>query len=204
MVSCGEDKTTNPINIKNGTVLIGKQVWMQRNLDVDHYRNGDSIPEVRDSIQWANLKTGAWCYYNNNPTIGALYGKLYNWYAVNDSRGLAPSGYHIPSDDEWNTLTNYLGGKEVAGGKMKETGTSHWSTPNEGSTNSSCFSALPGAGRINIGNFFGVKSYALWWSSTNFDNHTAFFRQMNYIDTYIYRDSTYMECGNSVRCIKDE
>jgi uncharacterized protein (TIGR02145 family) len=89
-----------PVN-NYATVTIGTQVWMTKNLDVDRYRNGDIIPEVKDSIAWANLKTGAWCYYNNDPELGKIYGKLYNWYAVNDPRGLAPAGYHIPTDAEW-------------------------------------------------------------------------------------------------------
>jgi len=92
------------------TVVIGSQLWMAENLNVSHYRNGDSIPEVTDPEQWAKLTTGAWCYYNNDPEMGVIYGKLYNWYAVNDPRGLAPNGWHIPNDNERNTMINFLGG----------------------------------------------------------------------------------------------
>ena len=92
------------------------RMWMTKNLNADHYRNGDSIPEVRDSATWANLKTGAWCYYENNTVIGVKYGKLYNWYAVNDLRGLAPNGWHIPSDSEWTKLVNCMGGDSDCGG----------------------------------------------------------------------------------------
>jgi len=119
---------------------------MCKNLDVDHYRNGDPIPEVQDSAQWVNLKTGAWCYYNNSDSLGKIYGKFYNWYAVNDPRRLAPIGYHVPSDAEWTVLSTFLGGNKGSGGKMKETDTTHWSSPNKGATNSSGFTALPGVG----------------------------------------------------------
>src|SRR5690606_33259564 len=107
----------------------------------------DVIPQVTDPTIWGNLTTGAWCYYNNDPANEIIYGKLYNWYAVNDPRGLAPVGWHIPSDSEWTILTDYLGGFEVAGGKMKETGTTHWANPNIGADNSSGFTGLPGGYR---------------------------------------------------------
>jgi uncharacterized protein (TIGR02145 family) len=204
LISCKDEKSTSPTNNNIETVTIGTQVWMIRNLNVDHYLNGDSIPEVRDSAQWANLKSGGWCYYNNNPALGAIYGKLYNWYAVNDSRGLAPKGYHVPSDTEWTILSTYLGGDSVSGKKLKETGTSNWQSPNEGATNSSGFTALPSAGRIHNGKFYGIGCFVLWWSSTDFDKGTAYFWEINYIDTYFYRDYTFKEAGMSVRCIKDK
>ena len=106
------------------TVIIGTQTWTQTNLNVSHYRNGDIIPQVTDPTAWANLTTGPWCYYNNDPANGAIYGKLYNWYAVNDPRGLAPIDYHIPTDAEWTIIIDYFGGENIAGGKMKSTGTS--------------------------------------------------------------------------------
>ena len=108
---------------KYAHVKIGTQVWMSTNLDVTYYRNGDKIPQVKDSVKWARLTTGAWCWYNNDSATGAVYGKLYNWYAVNDPRGLAPIGWHIPSDTEWDTLSARLGGASKAGGKLKDTGT---------------------------------------------------------------------------------
>ena len=133
-------------------VTICNQVWATRNLDVTTYRNGDPIPQVTDIGQWGTLTTGAWCYYNNDPANGATYGKLYNWYAVNDPRGLAPAGWHVPSDSEWTTLTDCLGGVSIAGGEMKatgamETGTGLWFAPNVGANNSSGFTGLPGGGR---------------------------------------------------------
>ena len=121
---------------------------MDKNLDVDRYRNGDPIPKVTDPTAWVALTTGAYCYYNNDSaTYAATYGKLYNWYAVNDPRGLAPAGWHIPSDAEWATIETCLGGASVAGGEMKETGTIHWQSPNTGATNSSGFTGLPGGYR---------------------------------------------------------
>jgi len=117
-LSCNSSKDEIKASVK-----IGNQVWMSTNLNVDIYRNGDIIPQVTDPTAWAELTTGAWCYYNNDSLKGAIYGKLYNWYAVNDPRGLAPKGWHIPTDEEWITLVNSLGGDTVAGGKMKSTGT---------------------------------------------------------------------------------
>src|ERR1035437_1728963 len=150
-------------SIPSGTCT---QVWMLKNLDVSTYRNGDWIPEVTDPGAWSALTTGAWCWYNNDPTMGVIYGKLYNWYAVNDPRGLAPTGWHVPSDAEWWTLSTCLGGAAVAGGAMKETGTTHWTSPNTGATNSSGFTGLPEGLRTDGGPFYDVGSYGGWWSST--------------------------------------
>ena len=148
-------------------VQIGQQVWMDKNLEVETYRNGDVIPQVTDAKEWAALKTGAWCYHSNNKANGVIYGKLYNWYAVNDPRGLAPKGWHIPSKAEWTTITTFLGGENVAGGKMKATGLSLWNSPNFGATNESGFSGLPGDTRYNnIGMFGDIGSFGIWWSDT--------------------------------------
>src|SRR5262245_15639657 len=106
--------------VSDTNIVIGTQQWMAKNLDVAFYRNGDPIPKVNDGTAWANLTTGAWCYYNNDSTQSKKYGKLYNWYAVNDPRGLAPAGWHIPSDSEWTTMEKSLGGSLIAGGKLKE------------------------------------------------------------------------------------
>ena len=185
------------------TVTIGNQVWTKKNLDVSHYRNGDTIPEVRDAATWANLKTGAWCYYNNDPANGAIYGKLYNWYAVNDSRGLAPGGYHVPSDAEWTVLSTYLGGESVAGGKMKETGTTHWYIPNTGATNSSGFSGLPGGYRLNNGGYYYIRSFGIWWSSTEYGGTLAWYRYLYFDYINIVRSYVAKGYGISVRCVRD-
>jgi len=147
------------------TVVIGTQQWMEKNLDVLTYRNGDIIPQVTDATEWASLTTGAWCYYNNDPLNGAIYGKLYNSYAVNDPRGLAPEGWFIPIDDHWYTLSNLLGGVLIAGGKMKIPGFSRWSTPNTNATNESGFAGLPGGYRDNFGTFRSVGDRSVWWTS---------------------------------------
>ena len=151
------------------SVIIGTQTWINRNWDQITYRNGDTIPNVTDDSTWASLTTGAWCYYNNDSTQYAKYGKLYNWYAVNDPRGLVPIGWHVPNDDDWATLEINLGGYEIAGGKMKEVGTLNWLSPNTEATNESGFSGLPGGARWhNNGAFDGGVGYGgVWWSSTN-------------------------------------
>ena len=204
-ISCKKDDITNPTPNSNCTdpITIGSQVWMCKNLDVDHYRNGDPIPEVKDSVEWTNLSTGAWCYYNNDPALGAIYGKLYNLYAVNDQRGLAPTGWHVPSDEEWTTLSTYLGGKGVAGDKMKEAGTTHWWSPNTGATNSSGFSALPGGYRNFTVQFKDIGFNGSWWSSTEDDTSNVWYRYLFYKNAGINRSLSVKNFGFSVRCVKD-
>ncbi|MBM3401498.1 MAG: hypothetical protein FJY21_04145 [Bacteroidetes bacterium] len=134
-------------SIYSQTVTIGNQVWMTKNLDLDKFRNGDPIQEAKTNEEWKKAgenKQPAWCYYNNDPANGTKYGKLYNWYAVTDPRGLAPKGWHIPTDMEWTILIDYLGGPDVAGGKMKSTGSEYWKSPNREASNESGFSGLPG------------------------------------------------------------
>ena len=199
----------NPNNNGNNTtalpsVTICNQVWSTKNLDVTTYRNGDAIPQVTDSVQWANLTTGAWCYYNNDPAMGIIYGKLYNWYAVNDPRGLAPQGWHVPSDAEWLSLETCLGGPAVAGGAMKETGTSHWLNPNTGANNSSGFLGLPGGSRFNNGtSFSSVGYYGDWWSSTEEGTTYAWNRFLYYSGSIVSRSFYYKSYGFSVRCLRD-
>ncbi len=200
--SC-KDQTTEPPVVQYAYVTIGSQVWTTRNLDVDKYRNGDSIPEVKDPKEWYYLKTGAWCYYKNDPAMGAIYGKIYNWYAVNDPRGLAPSGWHIPSDDEWTTLITYLGGQSVAGGKLKETSTSHWKSPNKFATNESGFSALPGGYCDYLGISYNIGDYGYWWSSTEGSNNGAWNRYVYYYYASVYRSNFGKDYGFYVRCVRD-
>lgn len=180
-------------------VRIGKQVWMTKDLTTSYYRNGDKIPQVQDPFNWSRLTTGAWCWYDDNPAMG----KLYNWYAVNDPRGLAPEGWHVPSVAEWATLITYLGGQAVAGGKMKETGTTHWLSPNYGATNSSGFTALPG-GYLEGSFFYGIGYVGYWWSSTESSiPGTALYRSLNFAGVYVYGSASYKESGYSVRCLRD-
>jgi len=184
------------------TIRIGTQLWMSKNLDVLTYRNGDTIPQLTDSTAWANATTGAWCYYNNNPSHGTIYGRLYNWYAVNDSRGLTPLGWHVPTDAEWTTLTVFLGSVFVAGGKMKEVGTSHWQSPNTGATNESGFTALPGGYRT-LAAFMNINTYSIWWTSSSNGASSAYFRYLYYDNDDIMKSSYNKGYGFSIRCVKD-
>jgi uncharacterized protein (TIGR02145 family) len=197
---------TLPIQVEavaTDEVVIGTQTWKTRNLDVTTYRNGDPIPQVTDPTAWANLTTGAWCYYENNTANGPIYGKIYNWYAVNDPRGLAPTGYHVPSDAEWTTLTTFLGGETVAGGKMKETGTSHWQSPNTDATNSSSFTGLPGGFSYVNGTFDYIGSSGYWWSSSEDNALHAWYRGLNYGSGSAGRYGIDKRSGFSVRCLRD-
>ena len=185
------------------TIVIGTQQWMRENLDVVTYRNGDVIPQETDPTAWAALTSGAWCYYNNDVANGAIYGKLYNWYAVNDPRGLAPTGWHVPTDAEWTTLETTLGGTAVAGGKMKTTGITRWTTPNTGATNESGFAGLPGGYRYFDGAFSSVGDIGYWWSSTEDDTTSAWFRYLGYDSGGVNRSSGGKQGGFSVRCLRD-
>jgi uncharacterized protein (TIGR02145 family) len=186
-----------------GAIKIGTQIWMTNNLDVSTYRDGTPIPQVTDPTAWANLTTGAWCYYSNSSSNGTVYGKLYNWYAVNDSRGLAPSGWHVASDTEWTTLTTFLGGTSIAGGIIKESGTTHWSSPNTDANNSIGFTGLPGGYRDSDGTFYNILYDGNYWSSTMDINTNAWTRFTNYANGSIFRYSKNMLLGFSVRCVKD-
>jgi uncharacterized protein (TIGR02145 family) len=183
------------------TVTIGTQVWTSKNLNVATYRNGDVIPQVQDANAWANLTTGAWCYYDNDASNGTKYGKLYNWYAVNDPRGLAPKGYHIPTDEEWTKLADYLGGENKAGKKIKNT--SGWRNDGNG-TNSSGFSGLPGGGRHYSGTFYGIDNDGNWWSSAEYKAaYSAWGLNLYYKHGNVYKGGYDKRAGYSVRCLRD-
>jgi uncharacterized protein (TIGR02145 family) len=184
-------------------ITIGRQVWMLRNLNVDHLRNGIEIPEVQESDQWLNQKLGAWCYFDNNPEYGPIYGKLYNWYAVYDPRGLAPKGWHIASEAEWATLLKYLGGEDIAAIKLKEKGTDHWPVPNSDATNESGFTALPGGGRLDDGLFSEISETGYWWTSKMYDASRAWVRNVLSYTNLILTDYYDKVDGFSVRCVKD-
>lgn len=197
------DADTTPDKIKYESVIIGNQVWMKKNLDVITYRNGDTIPQVAHTKQWGDLTLGAWCYYDNDPANGAIYGRLYNWYAVNDPRGLAPSGWHIPSNGEWTELIEFLGNKYSVGGALKEIGNSHWLPPNIGATNSSGFTALPGGFRDTDGEFLNIGEFGGWWTSTQEWTRTAWSWDLRNSEVYANDYASYTEKGFSIRCIKD-
>jgi uncharacterized protein (TIGR02145 family) len=152
-------------NVYN-TITIGTQIWMKENLEVIHYNNGDSIINITDNTQWMNDSLGSYCNYNNSVDTANIYGKLYNWFTVVDNRNLCPTGWHVPSIAEWNTLSLYLGGGSVAGGEMKETDTLHWHSPNVGATNISGFTGLPGGLRSTYGFFANLGDWGFWWSTS--------------------------------------
>jgi len=183
------------------TVKIGNQWWMAENLKVTHYRNGDAIPNVTDDTEWYNLATGAYCNYGNDINNVATYGRLYNWYAVDDSRKIAPEGWHVPSDTEWRTLVDYLGSD--AGGKMKETGIEYWSSPNTGATNESGFSALPGGYRSGGAPYHPVGYHAYFWSSMELGSGYAWYRYLSYDSSGVYRGNYDKRAGVSVRCVRN-
>ena len=201
------------------SVTIGTQVWTLKNVDVTTYRDGTPIPQVTDPNIWAHLTTGAWCYYNNDPANGAIYGKLYNWYAVagihdNDpntsNKILAPTGWHVSSDTDWTTLTDFLGGESIAGGAMREAGNAHWSAcTNTSATNSSGFTGLPGGcsysdeSFINVGVFISLGGFVNWWSSSEYNTSKAWYRTMNCYNGGAYRDIFFKANGLSVRLVKD-
>ena len=187
------------------TVVLGNgQEWMAENLRTTTYRNGDPIPNVTDPDQWAGLTTGAWAHYNNDSQYENSYGKLYNWYTVNDPRNMCPVGWHVPTDAEYTLLTDYLGGASVAGGKMKSTGTQYWLSPNQDATNESGFSGRPGLVRLYDGTFNGVDGYSgSWWSSSEYPSTYVLVRSLFYDDGNAYRSSLEKAYGVSVRCLRD-
>jgi uncharacterized protein (TIGR02145 family) len=184
-------------------VTIGSQVWMVENLKVSKYRNGDPIPNIADGTEWMNLTSGAYCDYENDPINSLTYGKLYNWYSVNDSRELAPAGWHIPSQEEWTQLIDYLGGGVDAGGVLKEAGTMHWESPNTGATNAKGFSALPGGTCGGLFHFYDIGKIGYWWTSTSSDATNAWTRTMYSFNTDASNYEGQKKLGFSVRCIKD-
>lgn len=187
------------------TVKIGAQVWMSENLKTTKYNNGDIIGTSSPSSLDISNETSAkyqWSYDGEESNV-PLYGRLYTWYAVTDSRGVCPIGWHVPSQTEWITLTYNLGGEEVAGGKLKETGSSHWVSPNIGAIDAVEFKALPGGYRYPKGSFSGIGERGFWWSATESNTDFALGIFMGYLKTTVENSTYYKEEGFSVRCIKD-
>ncbi len=202
-LSCEKNSTVTDIdgNVYK-TVQIEDQIWMAENLKVTHYRNGDAIPNFTDAaIEW--VIPGAYCNYDKDANNATTYGRLYNWYAVNDSRNIAPEGWHVPSDAEWKTLLNYLGGDDVAGGKMKETGTAHWNSPNTGATNESGFSALPGGAHDYNSYYESMGTNAGFWSSTEYDSGNAWYQVLSHNYSEVHRSDYDKRNGFSVRCVSN-
>jgi uncharacterized protein (TIGR02145 family) len=190
------------------TVTIGTQIWMAENLKTTKYNDGTSIPLVTDSTEWATINTPAYCWYNNDSVTNKnTYGALYNWFVINTGK-LAPSGWHVPTDEEWTILTDHLGGLNNAGGKMKEAGTAHWNYPNDGADNSSGFTALPGGKRYityGHGRFNGTGTSVYFWSSTPKFVDEAWARLLTYDWDGVTRimDFDRQTNGGYVRCVKD-
>ncbi len=200
------------------TIIIGNQVWMAENLKVTHYQNGDPIPNITENPEWGKLSTGAYCNHKNNIDNAATYGSLYNWFAVNDSRNLAPEGWHIPTDKEWKQMEIYLGMSTVEAYDKRSRGTDEgsqlagnaplWNDEEKLEKNSvfgkSGFSALPGGSR---GDNYGVFTYtgisAYFWSSTESDSKEAWCRKLDYKHSNVFRNDVNKRYGFSIRCIKD-
>ncbi len=198
------------------TVKIGNQVWMAENLKTTHFSNGTPIQMVESIADWAALayEDKAYCYYNNDLSNFDTYGALYTWPAAMNGeassasnpsgvQGICPTGWHLPSVDEWQELGDYLGGFDIAGGEMKEVGTEHWLSPNTGATNSSGFTGLPAGWRLYSGYFTSLKYIDFWWTATELDATYVHRRSIDYNSTRIGNSLHTKDCGFSVRCVKD-
>lgn len=185
------------------SIRIDTQDWMTENLNAGSFRNGDPIPEAKTDEEWR--KAGeegrpAWCYYENKAENGSKYGRLYNWYAITDKRELAPEGWHISSDAEWRNTTDFLGGEDAAGTKMKSS--QGWNDDGNG-TNKSGFTGLPAGCRDLNGKFSYIDNIGYWWTSTEKDTTLAWYRCIDRSPYYVYRTNYYKQNGLSVRCVRD-
>jgi uncharacterized protein (TIGR02145 family) len=204
---CKKDEESTGIKDGDGNVYtfttIGTQIWLVENLKTTKYNDGTPIPNITDNATWGNLNTPGYCWYNNDAsTYKDTYGALYNWYAINSGK-LCPVGWHVPSDSEWTTLTDYLDGESVAGGKLKEISTTHWITPNTGATNENGFTALPGGYRVIDGTFVSIGGFGGWWSATEHGATYVWIRNMTCNSSSVYRIDDEKEYGFSVRWVKD-
>jgi uncharacterized protein (TIGR02145 family) len=198
-----DDSTVTDIdgNVYN-TVTIGTQIWMKENLKVTKLNDGSSIPNVTDQTQWSTLNSEGYCLYDNNSGNKTTYGALYNWFAVNTNK-LCPSGWRVPSDNDWTTLTALYGGDNEASADLKEAGTTHWAAPNTG-TNESGFTGLPGGGRIGFdGTFMEIYTGAHLWSITEYSASNAYYCGLANINNIVYRNNADKRNGFSVRCFKN-
>ncbi len=193
------DLDGNPYHV----VTIGSQDWLVENLKVTQYNNGDPVSYVPDNTEWDNMSTGAYCDYNNDDANSAIYGRLYNWFAASDGRNLAPEGWHVSTDAEWTDLANHLGGEAVAGGKLKETGFTHWLEPNSEATNETGFSGLPGGGRTWGGIYEYINGGGTWWTSSSDNGTDGWIRYLDHgaFDVWRYVDPVVF--GRSIRCVRN-
>ncbi|RYF97964.1 MAG: hypothetical protein EOO07_38850 [Chitinophagaceae bacterium] len=203
-ISCRNDVTLKDVDGNSyKTVKIGNQIWMAENLKVTAFRNGDPIPNLAEDKNWAASKSASYCDYNKDAKNAKIYGHLYNWYAVNDSRGLAPKGWHIPTSKELEELISFLKSDTIAAAKLKEAGTAHWLTPNNNADNSSGFTALPGGYRFNDGTFHTIRSNGYWWTNNRSFEMYSWSPRIWEGFADVERDPQYLNYGFSVRCIKD-
>lgn len=189
-------------NVYN-TVVIGSQTWLKENLKTTKYNDGISIPLVENDTAWINLSTPGYCWYDNNQTIyGNTYGALYNWYTVNTNK-LCPLGWHVPTNVEWTTLVDYLGGSDLAGGKLKEVGTTHWQTPNTEASDLYYFTALPGGERSSFGLSHDVGKIGSWWTATLTNSNEPWTFFVSYNSGKVFSGVSDYILGKTVRCVKD-
>jgi uncharacterized protein (TIGR02145 family) len=215
---CSKDDESGIVKDIDGnvyhTVTIGTQTWMVENLKTTTYRNGDPIPNVTDATEWENLSTGAYCDYDNTPANGNIYGKLYNWYAVDDSRNIAPTGWHVPTNEEWDTLEDYVVANLGISGSVAKAlaSTTNWAASTEEGAigndltknNSTGFTALPGGNRYYSGTFSIIGKHGTWWSSTELIANVAYYRLLLYgYSNLDFSIADYKGNGFSVRCVKD-
>lgn len=205
------DKTYGILTDREGnvykTITIGTQTWMAENLRTTRFLNGDLIPEITDSTDWENTNGASYCNYGNtnDPDTIATYGRIYNWYTVNDGRKIAPEGWHIPALDEWKVLENYLGGDSLAGEKLKEFGNDHWVRGNVNATNESGFTAVPGGYRAGNGLFHQMGEFAYWWTATESKDYinSAWHQHVYTFGGEVGGCECPKKMGNSIRCVKD-
>ena len=210
LIQCHDDELTNEVVDKDGnvykTIKIGEQTWIAENLKTITYRNGDPIPLIKDNLKWHSQINGACCYYNNDSILGKDYGVLYNYYAIQDPRNIAPQGYHVATDEDWTKLSNFIGGLSTAGGKLKEIGFVHWLTPNSGATNEIGFNCRGGGYRDISGSFAGLGMFCAFWNGTEFVAGQAINRIIYSNDTQMTREISNLGingAGGYVRIVKD-
>ena len=220
LTSCDKNENSETVEDINGNVyntsVIGDQVWMVENLRTVSFRDGSlMLTQLYDDFEWASAGAACTIYphseidgLDSEAEVSAAYGRLYNWIAVNDSRGLCPVGWRVPTEEDWDELIEYLGGEDVAGGKLKNTRTSptdhpRWDSPNTGATDEKHFSALPAGYRTSLGQFDFLGSYGEWWSSTEYNTDLAITRYISNYETGMYHSYGRKRAGYSVRCIKE-
>ncbi len=185
------------------TIKIGNQIWFTENLRTTKYADGSSINFVTDNTQWANASSGAYCWYQNNNIHETPEGKLYNWYAASDNRNLCPEGFRVPTVSDFNTLIDYLGGTDVAGGQLKQKGFTTWKDPNEGATDAVGFTAVAAGTRFYYGPFSGFPDdNALLWTRDEEDDFKAFRVVLQYYHDNAVINSQSKKEGQSVRCVR--